>query len=182
MKNNTDTAEIVIYQPDNDSTQIEVRIEDDTVWLTQSQIVDLFDSSKQNISLHINNVFREGELKVESTVKEYLTVQTEGLRKVKRKITIYNLDVIISVGYRVKSQRGTQFRIWANQVLREYLLKGYLIKQRFERIEQKLVDHDRKFELLIRSDILPEEGIFYDGQERHRWTLERGNDRSTRRS
>ena len=154
MKNNTDTAEIVIYQPDNDSTQIEVRIEDDTVWLTQSQIVDLFDSSKQNISLHINNVFREGELKVESTVKEYLTVQTEGLRKVKRKITIYNLDVIISVGYRVKSQRGTQFRIWANQVLREYLLKGYLIKQRFERIEQKLVDHDRKFELLITLNVL----------------------------
>ena len=111
------TNEIVIYQSDNLSIHIDVLIEDETVWLTQLQMVDLFQSTKQNISLHINNVYKEGELDEFSTVKEYLTVQMEGKRQVQRNITIYNLDVIISVGYRVKSQRGTQFRIWANQVL-----------------------------------------------------------------
>ena len=103
-------AEIVIYNPFNDSNfQIEVKVEDETVWLTQAQMVQLFEASKQNISLHIGNVFKEGELDRISTVKEYLTVQIEGGRSVQRKISYYNLDVIISVGYRLKSQRGTQF-------------------------------------------------------------------------
>jgi len=103
-------GEIVLYKAlDSAEFQIEVRVEDETVWLTQSQMVDLFDSTKQNISLHINNIFKEGELDADSTVKEYLTVQLEGLRKVKRKIVYYNLDAIISVGYRVKSKRGVQF-------------------------------------------------------------------------
>jgi hypothetical protein len=141
-----------------------VRIEEETVWLTQSQMVELFDSTKQNISLHIKNIFKEGELQPGPTVKEYLTVQTEGKRRVKRKVTVYNLDVIISVGYRVKSHRGTQFRIWANQVLKDYLLKGYAINQRIDRIERKLSDHDQKFELLINTNLPPGEGIFYDGQ------------------
>ena len=119
---------------------------------------------KQNISLHINNVFKEGELTTTSTVKEYLTVQTEGTRKVQRKITVYNLDVIISVGYRVKSKRGTQFRIWANHVLTDYLLKGHAINHRIERIEKKLIEYDQKFDFLIKTTSLPNEGIFYDGQ------------------
>jgi len=162
-------GEIIIYQPDEKSTHLEVRIDDETVWLTQSQMVELFLSSKQNISLHINNIFKEGELNQASTVKEYLTVQIEGARKVQRKVASYNLDVIISVGYRVKSQRGTQFRIWANQVLKEYLLKGHVINQRVERIERKLVEHDQKFELLIKTNMLPDEGIFYDGQIFDAW-------------
>ncbi len=162
-------GEIVLYQPKDRSVQIEVRIDEDTVWLTQSQLVELFDSTKQNISLHINNIFREGELDPGSTVKEYLTVQTEGSRKVRRKITIYNLDVIISVGYRVKSKRGTGFRIWANKILKDYLLKGYAIHHRVERIERKLVEHDQKFEILINTDLPPSEGIFYEGQIFDAW-------------
>jgi hypothetical protein len=158
-------GEIVIYRtPDTNDFQLKVRVEDETVWLTQAQMVELFNSTKQNISLHINNIFKEGELEANSTVKEYLTVQQEGKRKVKRKIALYNLDVIISVGYRVKSQRGTQFRIWANKVLKDYLLKGYAINQRVDKIEKKLIEHDQKFELLIKTNLPPNEGIFYDGQ------------------
>ena len=97
-----DKAEIIIYQTDDDSTLLEVRVDEDTVWLTQAQMVELFSSTKQNISLHIQNIFKEGELKPDSTVKEYLTVKLEGTRQIKRKITAYSLDVIISVGYRVK--------------------------------------------------------------------------------
>jgi hypothetical protein len=93
-----------------------------------------------------------------------LTIQIEGERKVKRKITCYNLDVIISVGYRVKSHRGTQFRIWANQILKDYLLKGYVLSHRVDRIEKKLLEHDNKFDLLIKTNLIPNEGIFYDGQ------------------
>jgi hypothetical protein len=157
-------GEIILYQTDDKSTQLDVRIDSETVWLTQSQMVELFSSTKQNISLHINNVFKEGELIQSSTVKEYLTVQMEGVRRVQRKITIYNLDVIISVGYRVKSKRGTQFRIWANGILKDYLLKGYVMNHRVDRIEKKLLEHDQKFDLLIKTNILPNEGIFYDGQ------------------
>ena len=111
-------GEIIIYQSDALSQQIEVRMEDETVWLTQAQMQLLFDSSKQNISLHINNVFKEGELDKNSVVKYSLTTAADGK---KYNTSLYNLDVIISVGYRVKSQRGTQFRIWANRVLKEYL-------------------------------------------------------------
>lgn len=158
-------GEIVIYKTAGETNfQLEVRVEDETVWLTQAQMVELFNSTKQNISLHINNIFKEGELNKISTVKEYLTVQQEGKRKVKRKIALYSLDVIISVGYRVKSQRGTQFRIWANKILKDYLLKGYAINQRVENIEKKLNEHDHKIELLINTNLPPNEGIFYDGQ------------------
>ena len=149
-------GEIVIYKTtDTNNFQLEVRVEDETVWLTQNQMVELFNSTKQNISLHINNIFKEGELDANSTVKEYLTVQQEGKRKVKRKIALYNLDVIISVGYRVKSQRGTQFRIWANKVLKDYLLKGYAINHRVDKIEKKLIEHDQKFELFINTNLPP---------------------------
>lgn len=119
------SSEIIIYQPEDGRTRIDVRLEDETVWLAQMQMVNLFQSSKQNISLHIRNIYKEGELSEEATVKEYLTVQTEGKRRVQRAIKYYNLDVIIAVGYRVKSHRGTQFRRWATERLREYLVKGF---------------------------------------------------------
>ena len=158
-------GEIVIYKAfESAEFQIEVRVEDETVWLTQAQMVELFSSTKQNISLHISNVFKEGELNSTSTVKEYLTVQKEGNRQVQQNITMYNLDVIISVGYRVKSHRGTQFRIWANQILKDYLLKGYVLNQRIDRIENKLLEHDHKFDLLINTHLPPKQGIFFDGQ------------------
>ena len=127
MKNDT---QIVIYQTEDGKAKLDVHLEKDTVWLSQSQMTELFQQTKQNISLHVNNIFKEDELIPEATVKEYLTVQNEGGRVVKRKVTYYNLDVIISVGYRVKSKRGTQFRIWANQIIKDYLVKlvKYLIK------------------------------------------------------
>jgi len=158
------TNEIILYRSDALSSQIEVLIEDETVWLTQLQMVELFQSTKQNVSLHINNVFKEGELDKYSTVKEYLTVQEEGFRKIKRKIKIYNLDVIISVGYRVKSKTGTQFRIWATNTLKSYLLKGYVIQDRIENMEKKLFEHDHKIEFLLNTNLPPNQGIFYDGQ------------------
>ena len=166
--------EIILYQPKELTTKLEVRIEDDTVWLTQSQMVALFDSTKQNISLHITNIFREEELDYNSTVKEYLTVQNEGGRSVKRKIKLYNLDVIISVGYRVKSKQGTQFRIWANKVLKEYLLKGYAINNRIERIENDvyfLKEKAKEFDLQIKTTLPPNEGIFYNGQIFDAWVF-----------
>ena len=124
---------IIIYQTADGQTAIDVRLENETVWLSQAQMVDLFQTTKQNVSLHVNNVFKEGELEEGSTVKEYLTVQKEGKRNVGRVVKYYNLDVIISVGYRVKSQRGTQFRIWANRVLKEYLVKGYAVNERIHK-------------------------------------------------
>ena len=126
-------SKIVIYQTDDGRTQIDVRLESDTVWLTQAQMVELFQTTKQNVSLHVGNVFKEGELKQESTVKECLTVQKEGQREVARKVKYYNLDVIISVGYRVKSKRGTAFRIWARNVLKDYLVKGYAVNERMRK-------------------------------------------------
>lgn len=125
--------QIVIYLSEDGQTQVDVRLENETVWLTQAQMVELFQTTKQNVSLHVGNVFKEGELEQESTVKEYLTVQKEGERKVSREIKYYNLDVIISVGYRVKSKRGIAFRIWANKVLKQYLIKGYAVNERIRK-------------------------------------------------
>lgn len=119
--------EIIIYQTQDGQTKIDVRLENETVWLTQNQMAELFQTTKQNVSSHIKNIFEEGELSENSTVKDYLTVQQEGNRKVSRNVSHYNLDVIISVGYRVKSLRGTQFRIWATQVLKEYMKKGFAL-------------------------------------------------------
>lgn len=125
-----ENGNIVIYQSLDGQTSIEVTLDQETVWLTQIQMAELFESTKQNISLHISNIFKEGELDKSSTVKESLTVQNEGKRKIKRKVEQYSLDVIISTGYRVKSLRGTQFRIWANQILMDYLAKGYVLNQK----------------------------------------------------
>lgn len=126
-------GEIIIYRAEDNTVQLDVRMENETVWLSQQQMVQLFNSTKQNISLHIGNIFREGELRKEATVKEYLTVQTEGNRQICRKVLYYNLDVIISVGYRVKSQRGVQFRQWANRILKDYLVKGYAVNEKLRR-------------------------------------------------
>jgi len=158
-------GEIVIYKAfDSAEFQIEVRVEDETVWLTQAQMVNLFDATKQNISLHINNIFNEGELQRNSVVKEYLTTASDGK---KYKTKFYNLDVIISVGYRVKSLRGTQFRIWANKVLKEYLLKGHVINHRLEKIENDVYYLKSKVDEIgfqINTNLPPNEGIFYEGQ------------------
>lgn len=159
--------EIILYRPDELAEHIEVRLEDDTVWLSQQQMATLFNQTKQNISLHINNCFKEGELVRMPTVKESLTVQKEGNRTVKRKIELYNLDVIISVGYRVKSKQGTQFRIWATRILNEYLLKGYAINNRMNRIEgnvQAISEKVNQIELQINSHLIPTQGVFFDGQ------------------
>lgn len=159
--------EIILYHSGELAEHIEVRIEEETVWLNQAQLSTLFNQTKQNISLHINNCFKEGELSKNSTVKEYLTVQIEGKRKVKRKIEFYNLDVIISIGYRVKSKQGTQFRIWATNVLRDYLLKGYAMNQRIDRIENKyenLSKEVKQISLQLKTQELPNQGIFFDGQ------------------
>jgi prophage maintenance system killer protein len=120
---------IIIYQTEDGQTQIDVRLENDTVWLTQAQMAELFQKTPQNITMHIRNAFKEGELDEQATCKEFLQVQTEGERVVRRKVKFYDLDVIISVGYRIKSQRGTAFRIWARNVLKDYLIKGYAINE-----------------------------------------------------
>ena len=131
--------QIEIYQTADKQTQVEVRFEENTVWLTQQQMSALFKQTKQNISLHINNCYREKELSKMSTVKDSLTVQKEGKRLISRKIEYYSLDVIISVGYRVKSKRGTQFRQWATQRLKDHLVKGYTINQkRLEQLQQTI--------------------------------------------
>lgn len=121
---------IVLYQTDDGHLQLDVKLENETVWLTQAQMAELFETTKQNVSLHINNIYKEKELAQEPTVKDFLTVQQEGNRSISRRIKYYNLDVIISVGYRVHSVRGTRFRQWANSVLKDYLIKGYAINQR----------------------------------------------------
>lgn len=152
----------IIYQPNHHlESSIEVWIEDETVWLTQAQMAHLFEATKQNISLHINNVFREKELQVDSVVKEYLTTASDGKRY---KTKLYNLDVVISVGYRVKSIRGTQFRIWANAILKSYLLKGYAVHNRLEQLERKVVQHDQQLEEIIQVALPPKEGVFFEGQ------------------
>ncbi len=159
-------AEIILYQSDDQCTKLDVRIEEDTVWLTQAQMAELFQTTRTNITLHIGNVFKEGELEDVSVCKDSLLTAQDGKRY---KTKFYNLDVIISVGYRVKSLRGTQFRIWANKVLKDFLLKGYAFNQRVDKIERKLLEHDQKFDLIIKSNLQPTEGIFFDGQIFDAW-------------
>ncbi|MDP2188792.1 MAG: RhuM family protein [Sphingobacteriaceae bacterium] len=159
--------ELVLYQSDDMAERMEVRLDDETVWLTQQQIVNLFDSSKANISEHIKYIFESGELEEAATVRKFRTVQKEGRRSVSRELQYYSLDVIISVGYRVNSKRGTQFRIWANQVLKEYLLKGYAVNNRMDALESNmhdLVTRLNKVELQIHANLPPTQGIFFNGQ------------------
>jgi hypothetical protein len=123
-------SDLILYTTEDGKTQIDLRLQDGTVWLTQLQIAELFQATKQNISLHLINIFEDGELNQEATVKESLTVQTEGNREVKRTLTLYNLDVILAVGYRVRSPRGVEFRRWASTVLKEYLEKGFALNDK----------------------------------------------------
>ena len=153
-------GEIILYQPDS-SIRLEVRMEEETVWLTQQQMTLLFQTTKQNISLHINNIFKENELDKNSVVKDFLTTAIDGKRY---RMKYYNLDVIISVGYRVKSQRGTQFRIWANSVLKEYILRGCAVNQRIERLERRVSKTEEQIGFFVRTALPPKEGVFYDGQ------------------
>ena len=171
-------GEIILYQPD-ETVRLEVRLEDETVWLTQAQMAELFQTTRNNITLHIGNVFKEGELVEVSVRKESLLTAADGKNY---RTKLYNLDVIISVGYRVKSQRGTQFRQWANKVIKDYLLRGYVINRQLERLElrmdarfekqhdeilqikQTLADHQEKIDFFVRTNQPPVEGIFYDGQ------------------
>lgn len=163
--------EIILYQPDS-TLSLDVRVENETVWLTQAQMTELFQSTKQNISLHINNIFKEGELDKISVVKDSLTTAADGKRY---KTKLYSLDVIISVGYRVKSIRGTQFRIWANKILKDYLLRGYSVNQRLlymeSRIDRRLLEHDKrlddltgKVDFFLKTSLPPREGVLFEGQ------------------
>ncbi len=154
--------EIVLYQPDEE-IKLEVRLENETVWLNLNQISLLFNRDKSVISRHISAIFKENELEKASTVAKNATVQNENGRNILRQIEYYNLDVIISVGYRVKSKQGTQFRQWANKVLKDHLLKGYSFNQRIESLEQRVSVTENKIDFFVRTALPPVEGIFYDG-------------------
>ena len=159
--------EIILYQSDELPEHIEVRLDGDTVWLSLNQIAQLFNRDKSVISRHLRNIYKEGELNHEATVAKNATVQMEAGRQVKREIDYYNLDAILSVGYRVNSKQGTQFRIWATSVLRDYLLKGYALNQRMDRIENNFEDLSKevnKISLQLSTKDLPNQGIFFDGQ------------------
>ena len=149
--------QIVIYQMPSGETVIDVKIEDETIWLTQNQIVDLFQSSKANISEHIKNIFESKELDKDSTVRNFRTVRQEGKRQVSRDLEHYNLDLIISVGYRVNSLRGTQFRIWANKILKDYLVKGYSINEKRMREQQEQFDGLKNTVNLLRNVVASKE-------------------------
>jgi len=155
--------EIILYQPNN-AIQLEVLIENESVWLSLNQMTMLFQRDKSVISRHIRNVFEEEELEEWATVAKFATVQNEKGRLVERQIDYYNLDVIISVGYRVKSKQGTKFRQWATPVLRDYALRGYAINQRFERLEYRVAETEKKIDFIVRTELPPKEGIFYNGQ------------------
>ena len=159
--------EIILYSPNELPDHIEVRLENETVWLNRQQLSLLFGRDVKTIGKHINNVFIEGELQKDSTVANFATVQEEGGRTIERQIEYYNLDVIISVGYRVKSKQGTQFRIWATNVLRDYLLKGYAVNNRMNRLEDKVDSLNAKMnqiDLQINTHLIPAQGIFFEGQ------------------
>ena len=166
--------EIVLYQP-NEQMSLEVKLENETVWLTLNQMASLFGRDKSVISRHIKAIFQERELTYEGSVAKNATVQTEGNRQVIRDVEFYNLNVIISVGYRVKSQQGTAFRIWASEILKDYMLRGYAVNQRIVYVEeyfdkrlraheQRIENVEQKIDFFVRTSLPPHQGIFYDGQ------------------
>lgn len=163
-------SEIVMYQPD-ETIRLEVRMEKETVWLNQAQMAELFGTGRQAITKHLQNIYECGELKKEATSSILELVRKEGKRTVRRNIEFYNLDVIISVGFRVNTKRGIEFRQWANEVLKQYLMKGYVINQRMFAIEQKVIEQGKeivelqsKVDFFVRTSLPPVEGIFFDGQ------------------
>ena len=142
--------EIIVYQPD-ETIRLEVRLENETVWLTQSQMAQLFGCTIKNISVHLKNIYQYNELQEDATKKENFIVQIEGQRKISRMITFYNLDAIISVGYRVNSILGVRFRQWATGVLKDYLLRGYAVNERLDRLETKVARHDEQIGLFLKT-------------------------------
>lgn len=167
-------GEIILYQPD-ELVKLEVRLEDETVWLSQGQMAELFDVKENTITYHIKEIYNIGELEVNSTTRKIRVVRKEGNRNVNRNIDFYNLDMIISVGYRVSSKRGVRFRQWATGILKDYMLKGYSISQRIEHLENKMdskfIAHDRqlkelasKVDFFVRTSLPPVEGVFFNGQ------------------
>jgi hypothetical protein len=159
------TGEIVLYQTADGQLTIDVKIKDETVWLNQAQMVQLFERDQSVISRHINKIFKEKELDEKSNM-HFLHIANAD-----RPVALYSLDVIISVGYRVKSQRGTQFRIWATRTIRDYILKGYAVNRRFEGIEHRLTEAENKIDFFVKTSLPPVEGIFYDGQIFDAWSF-----------
>ena len=170
----TNTGEIVLYQP-NDQLSLEVKLENETVWLTQQQMAILFDVKENNITYHIQSVFKTHELDPEATTQKIRVVRKEGNRQVNRNIDFYNLDMITSVGYRVNSANATQFRRWATSILKEYMLKGYAVNQRLiameERIDRRLAQHEsilqehqEKIDFFVRTNLPPVEQVFFEGE------------------
>ena len=170
----TNKGEIVLYQPDDQLT-LEVKLEHESVWLTQQQMAILFDVKENNITYHIQSVYKTHELEPEATTQKIRVVRKEGNRHVNRQIDFYNLDMIISVGYRVNSANATQFRRWATSVLKEYMLKGYAVNQRLiameERIDRRLAQHENilqehqeKIDFFVRTNLPPVEQVFFDGE------------------
>lgn len=157
MDNGQNKGEIVIYQPD-EVTRLEVRVEGETVWLTQSQMADLFGRDRTVITKHIRNIFAEQELVEGSNVQILHFANSD------KPVKVFSLDVIISVGYRVKSLQGTRFRQWANKIIKEHLLRGYSVSKRLLSIENRLDEHEKKIDFFVRTSLPPVEGIFYDGQ------------------
>ena len=166
--------QIVVYQP-NETVRLDVRLENETVWLTQSQMATLFGCSTDNVGLHLKNIYSCGELDKGATTEESSVVQVEGQRRVSRKVDLYNLDAIISVGYRVNSVLGVKFRQWATRVLKEYLLRGYSVNARLnqleDRMDRRLAKHDseivelkEKVDFFVQMQTPPVQGVFYDGQ------------------
>ncbi|MDE6669316.1 MAG: virulence RhuM family protein [Muribaculaceae bacterium] len=159
--------EIILYQPDT-TVRLEVRLENETVWLTQQQIADLFGVKQPAISKHLKNIFESEEL-VEASVHSILEYTAADGKIYKTKF--YNLDAILSVGYRVNSKNATLFRQWANKILKEYLMKGYAVSQRFERLEYRMAKTEEKIDFIINTSLPPKEGIFFDGQIFDAYTL-----------
>lgn len=162
--------EIVLYQPDA-TIQLEVRLQDETVWLSQQQMAELFDTDRTSVLRHIHNIYKTHELEEAATCAKITQVRIEGNRQVRREVPFYNLDMIISVGYRVNSIRGTQFRQWANKVLKDYMLKGYAVNQRLLNIEnqlalqqKQLADHEEKIDFFVRTSLPPIEQVFFEGE------------------
>ena len=156
-------GEVILYQP-NETTRLEVRLEEESVWLTQAQIAELFGTEVPAISKHIRNIYQSEELYREATVSKMEIVRQEGNRSVRRILDLYNLDMILSIGYRVNGKNATLFRQWANRVLKDYLLRGYTINNRLQTLERTVAEHSQKIEFFIKTALPPVEGIFYDGQ------------------
>ncbi|MCL2027973.1 MAG: virulence RhuM family protein [Bacteroidales bacterium] len=152
--------QIAIYQPDH-SMKLEVRMEEETVWLSQKLMAALFDCSTDNVSLHLKNIFKENELEEISVAEDFSVTASDGKNY---RVKHYNLDAIIAVGYRVNSKRATAFRQWATSVLKDYLIKGYAVNQRFERLEYRMFENETKIDFFVKAALPPIEGIFYDGQ------------------